>query len=209
MRPLITLLALGLLLTAGACSGGDKDSFRNVDHDKNGKISYEELLFVYPEITPDIFRRLDTDNDGYLSDREYAAFLQSDLRSTLAEKAVRAASQAKPAGALRPTDTNQPAVPYKGEEVIEIAPPKAEPVQPAASGKVKPEKEKGRKDQKGKPDGASRSEAIQYTVVKGDYLSRIAQKFGVSVEDITRANGNMAPDTLRDGQVLTIPPRGQ
>ena len=44
MRSVIAIVALGLIALVSACSGGDKESFRHVDHDKNGKISYEEML---------------------------------------------------------------------------------------------------------------------------------------------------------------------
>jgi len=204
MRPIITLLVLGLLVTATACSGGDKESFRNVDHDKDGKISYEEILFVFPGITQDMFRSLDTDHDGMLSENEYDRFVKNDTMRTAAEKSPAAAS---PSGnASGPNGLTQTAEPYKGEEVIEVVPPVTESGRNAsASAKGKPEK--GKKDQKSKADSLKKGEATQYTVLRGDNLSRIAQRFGLSVEDIVRANGNMAPDTLRDGQVLTIPAR--
>ncbi|MGD9610830.1 MAG: LysM peptidoglycan-binding domain-containing protein [Desulfovibrionaceae bacterium] len=198
MRPLITLLVLGLLVSTSACSGRDKDAFRNVDHDKNGKISYEELLFVFPDATPDVFRQSDTDRDGFLSESEYAQFLKRVAHTSVPTSAT----SGKRNGASD-SDTLQPAVPYKGEEVIEVRPPALEAPH-ATPAKAKPEK--GRKDAKNKPDTSSRTETLQYTVARGDNLTKIALKFGVSVEDITRANGNMPPDTLRDGQVLNIPP---
>ncbi len=45
---------------------------------------------------------------------------------------------------------------------------------------------------------------LKYTVVKGDTLSKIAQKFKVSVEAIRAAN-DLTDDTIREGDVLTIP----
>ena len=89
MRSVIAWFAFTFIALVSACSGGDKDSFRNVDHDKNGKISYEELLFVFPDVTPDLFARLDLNSDGVLSDTEYAAFLQGEAKT--------AAASAKPA----------------------------------------------------------------------------------------------------------------
>ena len=196
MRSAIALAVLGLAALVSACSGGDKESFRNVDHDKNGKISYEELLFVFPDVTPDLFTKSDADFDGGLSESEYAAFLTDDAR--IAAKTAAPAPNAP--APVRPGDGKQLAVPFKGEEVIEIPAPMAEPAV-----KSKPEKGKKEKDAKGKSDGGKKSEGTTYTVQRGDHLSRIAHKFGVSVEDITRANGDMHPDTLRDGQVLNIP----
>jgi len=205
MRPIIALLMLGLLASASACSGGDKDAFRNVDHDKNGKISYEELLFVFPEVTPETFARIDTDGDGTLSESEYAAFLKGDAARAATEGHGPAQTATEPKSQA-PTQTkpgtgNQLAVPFKGEEVIEIPAPGNEPNARGKSGKGRKEQ----KESKSKTDDSPKGEATQYTVGHGDNLSRIARKFGLTVEDITRANGNMAPDTLRDGQVLNIP----
>ena len=44
----------------------------------------------------------------------------------------------------------------------------------------------------------------KYTVAKGDTLSKIGKKFGVSVREIKRANG-LSSDTLRAGMRLSIP----
>src|SRR5919201_3595484 len=46
-----------------------------------------------------------------------------------------------------------------------------------------------------------------YTVKSGDTLSGIAALFGVSVDDIVRANNIADPNRLSEGQVLTIPVR--
>lgn len=51
-----------------------------------------------------------------------------------------------------------------------------------------------------------------YTVQPGDYLSRIAQQFGVTVPDIQRANNLGSDTTIFPGQILVIPtptPAGQ
>lgn len=45
----------------------------------------------------------------------------------------------------------------------------------------------------------------KYTVVKGDTLSRIANKYGVSVAAIVAANNIKNPDIIYVGQVLNIP----
>jgi len=44
----------------------------------------------------------------------------------------------------------------------------------------------------------------EYTVMRGDTLSAIAQAFGVSVDAIKRAN-NLKSDLIREGQKLIIP----
>lgn len=47
---------------------------------------------------------------------------------------------------------------------------------------------------------------ILYTVRAGDTLIDIARRYGVSVEALRAANGNIAPERLQIGQPLIIPP---
>lgn len=44
-----------------------------------------------------------------------------------------------------------------------------------------------------------------YTVVQGDNLTRIANRFGVTVEALQEANGITDPSSLKVGDVLVIP----
>ncbi len=48
---------------------------------------------------------------------------------------------------------------------------------------------------------------VTYTVKSGDTLSGIADLFGVTVDDIVRINNIADPNSLSEGQVLTIPGR--
>jgi LysM repeat protein len=45
-----------------------------------------------------------------------------------------------------------------------------------------------------------------YTVQPGDTLFAIATRFGVSVDELVRANRLVNPDSLQVGQQITIPP---
>ena len=48
---------------------------------------------------------------------------------------------------------------------------------------------------------------IVYSVVKGDVLSGIAARFGVTVSELQQWNGIRNPDLISIGQRLTIYPR--
>ena len=48
---------------------------------------------------------------------------------------------------------------------------------------------------------------LRYTIVRGDTLSEIAMRYGISAERIRRANG-LRSDRIRAGQVILIPVKG-
>lgn len=54
------------------------------------------------------------------------------------------------------------------------------------------------------PDGATYTTAT-YTVERGDTLYRIAQSFGVSVDELVRLNGLADPNQIEVGQTLLVP----
>ncbi|NJN83551.1 MAG: LysM peptidoglycan-binding domain-containing protein [Caldilineaceae bacterium] len=56
--------------------------------------------------------------------------------------------------------------------------------------------------------GEESDEGEPYVVEAGDSLLSIAGKFGVTVDDIVKANGLTNPDFVFSGQRLTIPARG-
>jgi LysM repeat protein len=51
---------------------------------------------------------------------------------------------------------------------------------------------------------AERREEIRYTVSRGDTLSEIAVRYGVSEAQLKRRN-RLSDDTIRIGQKITIP----
>ena len=51
-----------------------------------------------------------------------------------------------------------------------------------------------------------RSEILEYKVAKGDTVSGISQKFGVSVDSIRWANSLESTGSIKPGQVIKIPP---
>ncbi|HEY0071837.1 MAG TPA: LysM peptidoglycan-binding domain-containing protein [Chloroflexia bacterium] len=59
------------------------------------------------------------------------------------------------------------------------------------------------------PQAQPTAAPVTYVVKAGDTLSGIADIFGVTVDDIVRANNIADPNALQVGQVLTIPGRKQ
>ena len=55
-------------------------------------------------------------------------------------------------------------------------------------------------------DGAPPTTTPEYIVQDGDSLSIIAQRFGVSTEDLANFNGIENANDIKVGQTLTIPP---
>jgi membrane-bound lytic murein transglycosylase D len=58
------------------------------------------------------------------------------------------------------------------------------------------------------PQLFEQNDKIRYRVRSGDYLGRIAEKYGVSISQIKRWNG-LRSNTLRVGQRLTVYPKGE
>jgi membrane-bound lytic murein transglycosylase D len=56
--------------------------------------------------------------------------------------------------------------------------------------------------------GSYRTQAASYKVRRGDTLSQLARRSGVSVEDLARANGISRNGALRAGQTIKVPGNG-
>ena len=99
-----------------------------------------------------------------------------------------------------PTPTTQPPVvetTTTTTEIIVVAPPD-DPVVPPPDPPPPP------------PDDpvVDDTGALIYTVQAGDTLFSIAQRFGVSLDDVIEANNISNPDVIFEGETLTIPPAG-
>ena len=55
-----------------------------------------------------------------------------------------------------------------------------------------------------KPKPKPKPKVVKYTVRRGDNLSKISRRYGVSLSALRRAN-RISGDLIRPGQVLTIP----
>ena len=98
-------------------------------------------------------------------------------------------------------ETSEPVVEETSEPVVEET---SEPVNEESPGPGRAHEETGSEEQvDSQQDG---SEVRDYTVQRGDSLSRIAQRHKVSAEALARANGISNPNRIRVGQILKIPP---
>ncbi len=110
---------------------------------------------------------------------------------------AQAAPQPAPATQAPPPPEPVPVTvaPTPPEPVPEtVAPPPPEPPQPPPAA---PE-----------PPAVGEDGILLYTVQAGDTLFSIAQRFGVSLDDVVEANNIENPDVIYEGQTLTIPPAG-
>ena len=55
------------------------------------------------------------------------------------------------------------------------------------------------------PPGAKPSSARTHVVRRGDTLSGLAKRYGVSVSELRQANGMSEGETLKAGEALRIP----
>ena len=98
-------------------------------------------------------------------------------------------------------ETSEPVVEETSEPVVEET---SESVNEESPGPGRAHEETGSEEQvDSQQDG---SEVRDYTVQRGDSLSRIAQRHKVSAEALARANGISNPNRIRVGQILKIPP---
>lgn len=109
-----------------------------------------------------------------------------------------------PAPAEQPTAQTGTAAPATDQPAVPTPTPVAtQPVVPT----IKPEPATLPATPTTTPAPATNSTSQVYTVLKGDTMSGIARKHGITISALLQANG-IAPeqaDTLRDGQTLNIP----
>lgn len=190
MKKSSLLLALCLLFASMSCSKEDKQSFANVDHDKDGGIIFEELVFVYPDTVVENFAAYDADQNGILDQPEYKTFYTDVVVDKKTPQVARLAPTPARPSAQTPTAAVQPDITVTLEPEKAPAKPAGQPKTPATAAKA-PEKQA----------------AASYTIQRGDTLTKIAKKHGLSVDEILKANDGLSADSIRDGQVITIPGR--
>lgn len=223
------VLAAGLALAG--CSKEDPTGFPKVDYNKDGRVIFEELIVVFPDLTVEEFLAADADGNGTLSDQEYGRFREARANGKkLDAAAAPAAPAAKPADAQTP----KPAAPAKAAEPAPTAPavepaPAAPPAAsaPAAAEAVEtvvaeppapiPAPSAAPAAKPASPATTSAAGAQKpaagggtaHTVARGDTLTRLAKKYGVSAQAIMEANGMKDADHLQLGKTLNIPAAAQ
>ncbi|NMC49862.1 MAG: LysM peptidoglycan-binding domain-containing protein [Desulfovibrio sp.] len=201
------LYALCLCLTIFSCSKEDKQSFTQVDHDKDNGIIFEELAFVYPDILVENFAAYDANQNGILELDEYEAFRQEVVTDKKSPRVAKLAPPQHKTEGAAPRPAASPAVPQPDITVTiegEKAPSKAAPKDaPASAAKPAPQAGPGVKAQQSREKTGTTS----YTIARGDTLTKIAKAHNITVEEILRANEGLSADSIRDGQVITIPKR--
>lgn len=69
MKKISTIAALSLL----AISQAQAADFAVLDANADGGLTFEEINTAMPEVTEDIFKTVDLNQDGYINEEEFAA----------------------------------------------------------------------------------------------------------------------------------------
>lgn len=79
MKKLAIVAAAALAATTFGLSGAfaqtNDDAFTKADANKDGSVSFEEAMGVYPTLTQDVFNKADANADAKLDAAEFAALV--------------------------------------------------------------------------------------------------------------------------------------
>ena len=64
-------------LSLAGCEKEDAKGYPKVDYNKDGKVIFEELIVVFPDLTVEEFLAADADGNGTLDDKEYSRLRQA------------------------------------------------------------------------------------------------------------------------------------
>ena len=213
-----TMMVLAAGLALAGCNKEDPTGFPKVDYNKDGRIIFEELIVVFPDLTVEEFLAADADGNGTLSDQEYGRFRDArtagkkfDAAAAPAVPAAKPAEPTAPAPAKAAEPAPAAAIPAPAApaaEVVEtvVAEPPAPTPAPTAAPTAKPAPAAE------KPASSAAKTAAggtTHTVARGDTLTRLAKKYGISAQAIMEANGMKDADHLQLGKTLAIPAAAQ
>lgn len=239
MKNILCLAAMILAALAASCGGNDEKSFATADYNKDGKVVFEELIVAYPDLTVEEYESFDKDKGGALSEEEYMAFADArasgvkpapkaeEPKETAEQPAVEAIPEPPSAEtqaasgqtAMEPPVAGQPAMEQAGDQAADQAAATQAAEQPVAEvvevteALTMPEGGKEKDEivavaetvEVAKPEVAEKT----YEVKRGDVLSRVASKFGVSLKALLAANNIDNPDHVEAGEKLVIPSGGE
>jgi len=122
----LAFLIFVLVVALVGCSKKDDDDFSRVDYNKDGKLIFEELIVVFPDLTVEEFLAADADHNGSLDTKEYARFRETRRAGKKLETKSEATPQAPSA---------QPETPAAPAAVAPDAgtPPASAPATPATA----------------------------------------------------------------------------
>lgn len=143
----------------------------------------------------------DPENDTRNSDQDYAA--EKKKKEEAEKKRKQEAEKKRKLEAEKKKKEQELALKKKKEKEEAEKKRKLE-----AEKKQKEEAEKKRKEEERKRLAAEAAKPTSHVVKDGSNLTKLAKQYGVSVEEIKRANG-LKNDNIRAGQTLKIPKKGK
>ena len=224
LRRCLMVAILASLVLAG-CSSQEDNEFSRVDYNKDGKIIFEELIVVFPDLTVEEFLAADANHDGMIDAKEFERFREARRNGrklapsaeTAPAPAAAAAPGAAPAepglGTMAEPGQNQAGPPVASQSPAPAQTPAQTPAQaPVQTPVAPPQPDQAATPLPAEPaataapaEAPAAAKPVSYVVVRGDSLSRIAKRFGVTQQALMAANGLKEADRLEAGASLTIP----
>ncbi len=233
MKRLVWLTILALAALTASCGGDDEKSFAKADYNRDGKVVFEELIVAYPDLTMAEYESYDLDKGGALTADEYNAFVEARAAGKKPVPAPAPVEQAAPAApaeqagqaaipeppsaeqAAPAQEIGQPAAPQAGQETPAAGEPGEIQVVETTEALTMPEGGKAgdelvavAEETAVAPAPEAKPAETTYELKRGDVLSRVASKYGVSLKALMEANGIENPDKVEAGAKLVIPAGG-
>ncbi len=190
------LFMLALICFLPGCSSEPKNSFGNVDKNKDGGIIFEELVFVDPTMPFKKFSMLDVDRNKKLDKHEYEAYLHPQA---VAQSPPVTHQQAQTEVSSLPA-ANTPSIKETPASTSTVKPQTVSPLESTQQDVPQSETQ-----QVAEEDMTPSSTPQRYTVKNDDTFWGIADSFHISVKALTTANPDINPQKLRPGVTLHIP----
>lgn len=119
-----------LVDSSWGCSKEDPKAFPKVDYNKDGRVNFEELIVVFPDLTVEEFLNADADANGVLEEGEYTRFhfpARRRQKARRASAAVGGQPTAQPAASATPAEPAKASRTGQGSRTGRAAPSLAAP----------------------------------------------------------------------------------